>query len=44
VDTVPVQQDQILKTQYMGTGGQNGKPAGSGTILDQVFGYLSGIF
>ncbi|MGB9175238.1 MAG: hypothetical protein WCB46_00695 [Methanoregula sp.] len=43
-DTVPVQQNQIPKTQYLVTGGQSGKPLGSGNLLNQVFGFLSGIF
>jgi hypothetical protein len=43
-DAGPVQQNRVPETQYQMTGGQSGKPAGSGTVLDQVFGFFSGIF
>jgi len=43
-DTVPVQQNQILKIPYGVTGGERGNPAGSGNLLDLVSGFLSGIF
>ena len=41
--TEPVQQDQVPTTQYLVTGGERGNPAGSGNLLDQVFGFLSGM-
>jgi hypothetical protein len=43
-DTVPAQQDQVPTTQYRDTGGESGKPAGSGSLLDQAFSFLSGVF
>jgi hypothetical protein len=42
-DPVPVQQDQVPTTPYVVTG-QSGNPAGSGNLLDQVVGFLSGMF
>lgn len=43
-DTVPGQQDQTRETPAPLAGGQDTKTTGSGSLLDQVFGFLSGIF
>jgi len=43
-DTGPVLQDLVPTTQYVVTGGERGNPAGSGNLLDQVLGFLSGMF
>jgi hypothetical protein len=37
-------QNNVLETQTTQTGGQNNTTAGSGSLLDQVWGFLSGIF
>jgi len=43
-DTVPGQQNRVPETQNPLTGDQHKKTAGSGNPLDQLFGFLSGIF